>query len=130
VSSVDPSDPQSSISRQVLYALQARSFKVALPSIARLEVACALGRRWRSADSARRITERLFRAPAVREYPMDAALMESSIAVGLRSYLRGSDAVYAALAHELRSELIAWDNELIERAQAVSPDQWLEMNDT
>jgi predicted nucleic acid-binding protein len=45
--------------------------------------------------------------------------------VGCRVFLRGADALYAATARVTRTPLIAWDRELIERAGALTPEQWL-----
>ncbi|HEV8260717.1 MAG TPA: hypothetical protein VGQ19_08175 [Burkholderiales bacterium] len=43
------------------------------------------------------------------------------MAIAAQYFLRGADAVYAALARQLGTPLVTWDKELLERAAAVVP---------
>lgn len=52
--------------------------------------------------------------------------MEVAIRLGTHRYLRGADALYAATAHLTGTQLISWDNELVQRAGALTPTAWLD----
>ncbi len=56
---------------------------------------------------------------------VDDALLESAIAIGRERGLRGMDAMYAATAALMDAPLVSWDVELIQRASAKSPTQWM-----
>lgn len=56
---------------------------------------------------------------------VDDALLESAIAFGRERGLRGMDALYAATAALMDAPLVSWDVELIQRASAKSPTQWM-----
>ena len=56
--------------------------------------------------------------------PLDGALLR----LGLQQRLRGADALYAATAQLAGAALISWDNELIQRAGAMTPSAWLAAN--
>jgi predicted nucleic acid-binding protein len=64
----------------------------------------------------------------VTHVPVDTVLVETAIRVGTDAFLRGADALYAATALITGSTLVSWDNELIQRAGAHSPTDWLDVN--
>lgn len=125
VSAADASDPLSDASRRFLEVVAEHRLPVLLPGIARLEVACAIARRTRDAVQGRALTNTLFRAPFVTEKPVDRSLLARALETGTVCFLRGSDALYAAVASEHDGDLISWDAELIQRAGARSPSDWL-----
>lgn len=126
VGAADASDPSSADSRAFLAAIAARQSPVALPSIARIEVACALARRLRDAHAAQRLADQLLASPLVRERALDADAVRKAITTGTHAYLRAADAIYAALAEQLGATLVAWDEELVQRAGALTPRAWLD----
>lgn len=125
VAAADATDLFSDASRRFLEAIAAQALPVALPALARIEVACALARRLRDAPAARRIADGMVRAPFVTEHTMDAALIDSAVAAGTDAFLRAADAVYLALARRLDAAIVTWDGELIRRAGALTPEAWL-----
>lgn len=125
VGAADASDPSSADSRAFLAALAARQVPIALPSIARIEVACALARRLRDTNAAQRLADALLASPQVRERPLDADSVRRAVSLGTQGFLRGADAIYAALTEQLGATLVAWDDELVQRAGAVTPITWL-----
>ncbi len=125
VAAADASDAHSVPSRAFLGAVTARQLAVVIPSIARLEVACALARRSHDAQRAQALAEALAHAPMVTERPLDRALLTRAIREGTLAWLRGTDALYAALASQTGGELVSWDRELIQLAGARSPTDWL-----
>ncbi|MSQ52631.1 MAG: PIN domain-containing protein [Betaproteobacteria bacterium] len=103
-----------------------------VPILALVEVAAAIARQ--SRDSAAADTGlRFMRAQAwLSIYPVTESQGESAAAIAARQFLRGADAVYAALASQLGTPLVTWDKEMIERAAAVvptlTPADWLSQN--
>ncbi len=128
VSAVDPMDSLQAESRAFLSVLAKRQVKTIVPTFARLEVACALSRRFRNAARGRELSEAIFRSPMVREFPTDVKSIVRSISVGTDQWLRGADAIYATAALENEAILITWDNELVSRARALTPSAWLTAN--
>lgn len=74
-------------------------------------------------------------AGAIRGIPLlewvesGASLMEAALEEGARSYLRGADAVYVAVALQRRTRLITWDEEMLARVRMrpspLSPKDWM-----
>lgn len=128
VSAADASDPSSPESRTFLAAVATRRVPIALPTFARIEVACALARRLRDGAAARHLADTLIGSPLVREHALDADRVQAALVVGTQSFLRGVDAVYAALADQLGAPLVTWDDEMVQRAGAQTPAAWLAGN--
>ena len=65
-------------------------------------------------------------------HPFTESQGETAAAIAAQQFLRGADAVYVALAGQLRMPLVTWDKELLERAAAVvptlTPAEWLRQN--
>lgn len=95
------------------------------PALVILEAACALARRARSVAAGQAALERLRAHPALVLHPMDARLLSVAQDLGLRGLLRGTDALYAATAALANAPLVSWDDELVNRAGAITPQQWL-----
>jgi len=103
-----------------------------VPILVLAEVAGAIARQ--SRDTARVETGLLFmRAQGwLSIHPVIESLGETAAAIAAQHFLRGADAVYAALARQLGTPLVTWDNELLERAATVvptfTPADWLRQN--
>jgi predicted nucleic acid-binding protein len=59
---------------------------------------------------------------------VDTLLIAQAMLSATRSFLRGADALYAATAKLNNTHLISWDEELIRRANAITPSDWLAAN--
>jgi len=125
VAAADATDPFSAPSRAFLAAAATHAQPLAIPALARVEVACALARRLRDAAAARRLSEGMVRSPLVREHALDAALIDKAVTAGTDALLRGADAVYHALAQHLGAVVVTWDGEVIQRGNAITPQAWL-----
>jgi predicted nucleic acid-binding protein len=125
VAAADATDPFSEPSRRFLETLAAEALPIALPALARIEVACALARRLRDAPAARRIADRMVRSPLVSEHVLDVVLVDAAVTAGTGAFLRAADAIYLALARSLGAAVVTWDGELIQRAGALTPADWL-----
>jgi predicted nucleic acid-binding protein len=126
VSAADATDDLSEHSRAFLSALTRADTTTAIPDFAELEVACALARRLQNGERGRALAGGIVASPMVEVHPLDAGLLRRAVDIGTARFLRAGDAVYAALADVIGAELVAWDGELIERAAALTPREWLE----
>ncbi len=54
-------------------------------------------------------------------FPLNESRIDSAVALAADLYLRGADALYVAIAHEIQVPLVTWDNELLERAAVILP---------
>jgi len=103
-----------------------------VPILVLAEVAGAIARQ--SRDTARVETGlRFMRAQGwLSIHPVTESQGETAAAIAAQHFLRGVDAVYAALARQLGTPLVTWDSELLERAAAVvpmfTPADWLRQN--
>ena len=125
VSAADATEALSEVSRTFLSGVAARELPIALPEFAQLEIACALARRLRDADQGRSLTERMLASPLITTHSLSRAKLRDAIRLGASSYLRSGDALYAALAARLDGGLVAWDEELVKRAGALTPRDWI-----
>lgn len=128
VSAADGSDALSEVSRSFLALVVEREVPIVLPEHAELEIACALARRLCDAGQGRYLAGRMLESPLVTTHSSNRARFRKAVAVGTRRFLRSGDALYAALAEELECEVVAWDGELVERAAAVTPQEWIARN--
>lgn len=126
LSAADATDALSEVSRTFLAGVVAQQPPIALPELAGIEIACALARRLRDAEQGRSLTERMLGSPLVRTYSLNRARLREAIQVGTSGFLRSGDALYAALAEELKGEVVTWDRELVERAGALTPHDWID----
>jgi len=99
---------------------------IAVPSFVQVEVACALARRLRDARTGRALSVTALQSLRAEVHGNDQPLIERAVTIGTEAFLRAGDAIYAALADRLGAVLISWDDELIRRANAVTPDGWLD----
>lgn len=125
IAAVDSGDPAHASSADCLGIVARRQIQVVVPSLTRVEVACALTRRFGDAAASRALAAALFDAAFVFEEVVDAALASRAVLVGTTTRLRGADALYAAIAARETAPVITLDRELLERGGGVSPDQWL-----
>jgi len=96
------------------------------PAIVILEVACALACRHVDPAMGHKASVKMKANTLLHLEPLDDGLLSEALRLGTRFRLRAADALYAATA-ALKTDgvLVSWDNELIERAGAVTPTAWL-----
>ena len=125
VAAADYSDRFWETSRCFFTAAAEQDIRIAVPAFAGVEVACALARRKRDEHTGRKLSADILQSLASEVHDTDAPLLEQAVAVGTGLFLRAGDALYAALADRLGGQLVSWDNELVRRANAVTPEMWL-----
>lgn len=128
VAAYDPHDRFHRDSVAFLSAVLERRISLVAPAIMPLEAACALARRAGRSEIGAVAFDRLKKVPGLRLLPVDAPLLSVATRLGTQALLRGADALYAAAAEAAGGSLISWDVELIERADAQAPTDWLAQN--
>ena len=64
--------------------------------------------------------------PALRLDPLTGPRVLRAAALSAHLRIRGADAIYAATADAFKAPLISWDEELVARAGAMTPAQFLD----
>lgn len=117
----NPYEAGHEISRSFLRRLQDQAMPVVVPTLLLPEVAAAV-RRGRGDESlARQFALALSRLPHLVWIPLDMALARQAADVAARHRLRGSDAVYAAVALRFGCALVTLDREQRERVSGLVP---------
>ncbi len=111
-------------SRRLLARMQDESVPMIAPTLLLPEVAAAVGRGRDDTDLARRFAARLRRLPHLILTPLDETLAQQAADMAAQYRLRGSDAVYAAVALRFGSTLVTLDREQRERVATVIPTRW------
>jgi predicted nucleic acid-binding protein len=119
LSAFTPNEPGHRESLRFLQSVRERAVAVVVPTLLLPEVAGAVGRKTRDADLARRFASTLRRLPHLILISLDARLAIQAATLAAASFLRGSDAVYAAVAAQFGSTLITLDQDQERRVAEV-----------
>jgi predicted nucleic acid-binding protein len=125
VAAADSTDLFFTASRSFLTQVARQRLKIYLPTFAQLEIACAPARKRRNAEGGRRLASAILDSPLMTHVQPDASFLAQAIFSGTESFLRGADALYVATAAISHTQLISWDDELVRRAGAITPTDWL-----
>ncbi len=98
-----------------------RAVPIVIPTLLLPEVAGAIGRGHQDARLARRFAATLRRLSHLLLIPLDIRLAQQAADVAAEHRLRGSDAVYAAVALQFGTTLITLDQEQRRRIATVLP---------
>ena len=124
----DPRDAFHAPSTAFLSAVAVRHLPLYGPAFVLVEAACALARRAQSPTVGEFALKRLRMHPLLVLHPLDDHLLITAAQLGAQQLLHGADALYAAAAEISATPLISWDDELIRRAGALTPSDWLAAN--
>jgi predicted nucleic acid-binding protein len=125
VAGFDTTDVHHVQSAAFLREADQRDVLLFVPSYALVEVACVLARRYRDPARGASAAAGIGTRNLVRLVPVDEALVAAALRLGSQQFLRAGDALYAATAQITDSTLVSWDQEVIQRAGAVPPTDWL-----
>ena len=114
-----PSEPSHVESNRLLAALQEGAIPIIVPTLVLPEVAAALARGQDDAELARRFAAALAHLPHLVLVPVDETLARQAADLAAQRRLRGSDAVYAAVALRFGSTLVTLDRQQRERVAGV-----------
>jgi len=128
IAAADATDKFHQPSRGLLRKVVTDGIAVIQPSFGRTEVACALARRLRDGAQGQQLTHSLMNRMVTSEIAMDVAFLTATENIGTSLFLRGADALYAAIAQQSQGPLISWDNEHLQRAGGITPTDWLAAN--
>lgn len=106
-------------SHRLLALLQEQAAPIVVPTLLLPEVAAAIGRGRQDTALAREFATALGHLPHLVLIPLDTTLAQQAADVAAQYRLRGSDAVYAAVALRFGSTLITLDREQRERVAGV-----------
>jgi predicted nucleic acid-binding protein len=121
-------DTFAATSRQFFAVVAHQHVTLYVPSFAEVEIACAVARRRQNTEAGRRWAKFVMAQPRITIEPVDAALLDIAMHIGTQYLLRAGDALYVAVAAIHSAPLISWDAELIRRAGALTPADWLAAN--
>jgi predicted nucleic acid-binding protein len=116
VSRLVPQDTHHAASRRWFEAFTARGGHVVAPVLLLPEIAGAISRRTGAPELARQAVQQLQRLHTLRIVAVDRRLGQAASQLAADLGLRGADAIYVAIADQLRIPLLTWDDEHIKRA--------------
>ncbi|MGD8245525.1 MAG: type II toxin-antitoxin system VapC family toxin [Anaerolineae bacterium] len=108
-------------SNRLLAGMQEEAVPIIVPTLLLPEVSAAVARGRDDAELARRFTAQLRRLPHLVLVPVEERLAEQAADIAAQHRLRGSDAVYAAVALRFGSTLVTLDEEQRRRIAEVIP---------
>lgn len=114
----NPYEPGHPDSRRFLSQLQEQATPIVVPTLLLPEVAAAIGRGRQDETLARSFASGIERLPHLIWVPLDRTLAQQAVDAAAQFRLRGSDAVYAAVALRFGSTLVTLDQEQGERVKA------------
>jgi predicted nucleic acid-binding protein len=130
VNAFSPTEAGSDTSVKLLDQLRLNDIQVIVPTLLLPEIAASVARKQGQADLALLLTDQVRQLPNLTLVPLDELLANSSSEIAAHHRLRGSDAVYAAVALRFGSLLVTLDAEQAERLKDVlsvgSPTQALD----
>ena len=117
----NPRESGSEVSKEVLARLQSQAVPLISPTLVLPETAAAISRGQDRPELARQFALALQRLPHLILVPLDPILAQQAVEMAARARLRGSDAVYAAVALRFGTELITLDKEQLDRLPKLLP---------
>ena len=108
-----------------LTAVARRRLALYGPAFVAVEAGCALARRAQDMQAGARAIQRLSAYPLLTLLPLNERLLATASELGARCLIRGADALYVAAAELAGTQLVSWDSELVNRAGAITPLDWL-----
>lgn len=119
-----PTEPGHPESNRLLAVLQEKAAPIIVPALVLPEVAAAVARGQDDAELARRFAATLSQLPHLVLVPLDETLAQQAADLAAQHRLRGSDAVYAAVALRFGSTLVTLDKQQRERVAEAVTTRW------
>lgn len=115
----NPLESGSATRKEALERLQAQATPLIAPTLLLPETAAAIRRGQNDSELARRFATILSRLPHLVLVPLDQLLALQALDIVAQYRLRGSDAVYAAVAQRFACPLVTLDQEQHDRVASV-----------
>lgn len=119
VSMLVPQDVNHEVSRRWLKSQTEKGRRIVGPILMLTEVAGAIARRTGSSYMAQTAINKIIEIPHLQIVAIDYKLGQTATNMAANLRLRGADALYVAVAHQLDAPLASWDQEQLERASSV-----------
>ncbi len=121
VNAFSPTESGSDRSVAYLNRLTDEGIPVIVPILLLPEIAASIARKQGDADLAFQLVEHLRSLANLTFVPLEENLAELSVETAVRHKLRGSDAIYAAVALRFGTRLVSLDREQLDRLEGVLP---------
>jgi len=119
VSAFTPSEPAHQASKAFMKGIREQAVPIIVPVLVLPEISAALARGQNKPELGKAFVQELKRFPNTTFVDVDEILADLAVDVAAQYRLRGSDAVYAAVALRFGAELVTLDKEQLERLPKV-----------
>lgn len=119
VSAFTPSEPAHQASKTFMLHIRQQAVPIIVPVLVLPEISAALARGQNKPDLGKAFVQELKNFPNTTFIDLDSNLADIAVDVAAQYRLRGSDAVYAAVALRFGTQLVTLDREQLERLPKV-----------
>ena len=119
VSAFSPAESAHKASKAFMTRVRAEGLPIIVPTLVLPEIASAIARGQGKPDLGVQFAEEVGRFPNIVLVSLDKTLAKQAVEAATKYRLRGSDAVYAAVALRFGTELVTLDREQLERLEGV-----------
>ena len=121
VSAFTPTEPAHQASKAFMMNVREQSIPIIVPILVLPEISAALSRGQGKPELGKAFVQELKSFPNTTFIDVDETVASLAVDIAANNRLRGSDAVYAAVALRFGTELITLDKEQLERLPGVLP---------
>jgi predicted nucleic acid-binding protein len=119
VSAFTPTEPAHQASKSFMLTLREQSIPIIVPVLVLPEISAAISRGQGKPELGRAFAQELRNFPHTTFIDVDVTVADLAVDIAANNRLRGSDAVYAAVALRYGTELITLDREQLDRLPKV-----------
>ena len=119
VSAFTPTETAHQASKAFMLSIRQQAAPIIVPVLVLPEISAALARGQNKPDLGKAFVQELKNFPNTTFIDLDSSLADLAVEVAANHCLRGSDAVYAAVALRFGTQLITLDREQLERLPKV-----------
>ena len=119
VSAFTPTEPAHQVSKSFMLNVREQAIPIIVPVLVLPEISAALSRGQRKPELGKAFVQELRNFPNTTFIDVDETVANLAVEIAANNRLRGSDAVYAAVALRYGTELITLDKEQLERLPEV-----------
>ncbi len=120
VNAFSPTEEGSDHSWEFVHFLKQAGTPVIVPALLLPEIAASISRKKDDTELGMKLAHDVRNIPNLTLVSLDESLAEQAVEIAARHRLRGSDAVYAAVALRFGAELVTLDSEQLTRLEGVA----------
>jgi predicted nucleic acid-binding protein len=121
VSAFLPTEPSHQASRKFMLCVREQAIPIIVPFLVLPEISAALARGHGKPEAAKAFALELKNLPNIAFVDLDESAADLAVDIAANNRLRGSDAVYCAVALRFGTELITLDKEQLDRLKNLLP---------